>query len=1220
MGRGGVRRIVGAGVSGRWVPGRTAWLVASVLLVPVMGAANAQAVAATVSEASPVTADTRDLSPEAVASRKAADSGSPVEVGAETTPTQLVTAQPDGTFTVAFDPVPVRVKKASGWVPVDTDLEATSSGVVVPKAAAADIAFSGGGSRDPLATITQDGKTYSVGSPWALPSPKLSGSTATYPDVMSGTDLVVQATADGFSENLVVKSRDAAQNENLSSIAFPVSTDGVSAYDTHSGGAALVDDQGRPVFTTGTALMYDSSAVAASPQATDSATAAKASYTMAAASSDQAATSQDGELDGPAPGARSQVMDVTVSDDALTLKPDRSFLDDPDTTYPVVLDPQTTSASLSGWTTVWSSSPSTSFWKTSHSLGVGYDAWVDNKKARSLYQFDTHTLGGKKILSATFTALEVWSANCTAKAVQLWRTGSISSSTKWSAQPSWAAQVDSVSVAKGYSTSCPGGNVSFDATSAVSYTAGQSSSTTTLGLRAPGDEDDEIAWKQFASPSDTKPTLSVTFVSKPSAPTGVKLSSPSVACATSLGTAAVIRDATPTLTAAPKSADGSQSTLRPNFEVYRYDANVGDPLVGSGNPSAYTTSGTAGTWTTAALTSGQTYWFRARSQYKYSFGGTTGYMYSAWSAACWFRVDTSAPVQPDVDSATYQECASPDAPDECTAYGGVGAPASFTLKANGATDVVKYTYQLNDNPVRTKTFTAATTSYATSLAPDVRGVNTLTVQTWDSAGNASSSYTYTFKVAAGAGPLSQWSMDEGTGASAADAVGGKTATLAGSATWSDHARLGKSVQANGTTSYAATTSPVLDTTKSFTVSAWARLDDLSHNSVALAQAGVNGSAFALYYSTSYNAWVFNRYTTDVVAPTIVRSNSTALPEAGVWTHLMGVYDAQEQTIQLFVNGIPQGAPVSYTTAWQGTGGLQIARGQYGGHFSNYFPGQVDEVTVWNRILSEEEIADLQATTDASTGQARPALAAEWGMEETSGTSAADSSGYGHPATVAVGGTWTTDTDGGKGNVLSLAGTSTANATATGPVVDSQGDFTVAAWAKLDPLALADTSVAHHMRIATQSGGVRDSWGLWYDQAAGSTQGMWVFGRTTADTTSGAVVAVPANIASAQLVDPGDWTLLTGVYDGAHHQLFLYVNGVRQGAQGDTDTDDDTGDGIVFTQPWQATGTFNIGRGRISTGAYSDYAHGLVDDVRVWTGVMSDTAIDQMYVNEVPIPL
>ncbi|MFI6546306.1 LamG-like jellyroll fold domain-containing protein [Streptomyces prunicolor] len=1213
-------------------------MAAAALLVQLVGAAGAHAVAdAPVRKASSATTgttgtnDPTDLSPEAVASRKAAESGSPVAVDAETTPTQLVTAQPDGTFTVEFDPEAVRARQASGWVPVDTDLATTSSGLLAPKAAAVDIAFSGGGAHDPLARITKDGKTYSVGSPWTLPAPTLSGSTATYADVLPGTDLVVQATADGFSENLVVKSRTAADNPDLSSVRFPVSVDGVSAYDTHSGGAAFVDAEGQPVFTTGSALMYDSSTTATSSTSATASPAAKTSTASATTASRtsydvttaalRTATAEAGALDGPDPGARATAMDVTASDSALTLKPDKSFLDDPDTTYPVVLDPQTTSASLSGWTTVWTSSPTTSFWKTSHALGVGYDEWVDNKRARSLYQFDTHTLGGKKILSATFTALEVWSANCTDKAVQLWRTGSISSSTTWSKQPAWSDEVDSVSTAKGYSSSCPGGNVEFDATQAVGYTAGQSASTTTLGLQA-ADEGDDIAWKQFASPSDHKPTLSVTFVSKPSAPTGVKLSSPNLACATTRATAAVIRDTTPTLGAAPKSADGSQSTLRPNFEVYKYDAAVTDPLAGSGSPSAYTTSGTTGTWTTPALTNGQTYWFRARSQYKYTFADKTAYMYSGWTSGCWFRIDSSAPVQPDIDSTTYQECASPDSPDDCTAYGGVGAPATFTLKANGASDVVKYTYQLNDNPVRTKTFTTATTSYAVSLAPDVRGVNTLTMQTWDAAGNASASYTYTFKVAPGAGPVAHWSLDEGTGTTAADSVGGRTATLAGSAGWSTLARLGKSLQANGTSSYAATGSAVLDTTKSFTISAWARLTGTSHNAVAVAQAGVNGSAFALYYSTSANAWIFNRYTTDVVAPTIVRSIGTTTPEVGVWTHVMGVYDAQEQTIQLFVNGVAQGDPVSFTTPWQGTGGLQIARGQAGGAFSDYFPGQVDEVTAWNRILSEEEVADLQAMTDASTGQAQPALAAEWGLDEATGTSASDSSGYGHTATVSGGGTWATDTDGGKGNVLSLDGTSAANASANGPIVDSQGDFTVAAWAKLDAASLADTSVAHHMRVATQSGGVRDSWGLWYDQDAGSAQGMWVFGRTTADAagTAATVVKVPATTASAQLVDPGDWTLLTGVYDGAHHQLFLYVNGVRQGAQGDTDTDDDTGDGVVFDQSWQATGTFNIGRGRISTGAYSDFAHSLVDDVRVWTGVVSDTAIDQMYVNEVPIPL
>ncbi|MFD8614645.1 LamG-like jellyroll fold domain-containing protein [Streptomyces sp. NPDC059631] len=1192
-------------------------VVAGALVVQLLGAAGVQAAAVTSSASAPATVESDGgdyLSPEAVASQEAAASGSPVEVSAETTPTQLVTAQPDGSFTVDFDPAPVRTKKASGWVPVDTDLERTSSGGVVPKAAAADVVFSGGGSRAPLASVTKDGKTYRVDSPWALPAPTLSGSAATYADVMPGTDLVVRATPDGFSENLVVKSRDAAHSTDLSRVRFPVSVDGVSARDTRAGGAAFVDTQGRPVFTTGTALMYDS---AATPAATHDSPA----VTPRSAAGVQARTGavMGGATEGPVAGAHTTAMDVTVSDDELTLKPDQSFLDDPDTVYPVVLDPQTTSASLSGWTTVWTSSPSTSFWKTAHSLGVGYDAWVDNKKARSLYQFDTHTLGGKKILLATFTALEVWSANCTGKPVELWRTGAISSSTTWSAQPSWSSRVDTVTAAKGYSSSCPGGNVSFDATSAVSYTAGQSASTTTLGLRA-SDESDAIAWKQFGSPSDYKPTLSVTFVSNPSAPTGVKMSAPSLACSATYAGAVVIRNTSPTLAAVPKSADGSQSTLRPNFEVYKYDPNTTDPRIGAGSPSAYTASGTAGTWTAPSLTSGQTYWFRARSEYKYSFNGATGYIYSSWSPACWFKVDTTRPVQPDVDSTAYPECASPNAPDDCTAHGGVGAPGSFTLKANGASDVVKYTFQLNDDPVQTQTFTSPATSYTASLAPDARGLNTLTVNTWDAAGNESVSYTYFFKVAPGAGPVDRWSMDEGTGSTAADSIGSKDAALHGSAVWSGQARLGKALQGNGTSAYAATESSVLDTTKSFTVSAWARLTSLSQNSGIVAESGTNSSSFALLYSATYKAWVFNRYDSDVVLPKIRRSVSTATPAVGVWTHLMGVYDAQLHTIQLFVNGLPQGGPIFFSSSWPATGGVQIGRLLSEGTYTGYISGQVDEVTAWNRILSREEIADLQAMTDPSTGHARPALAADWAMEEAAGTSASDTSGYGHTSAVAAGGTWTTDTDGGKGNVLSLDGTSTANATAAGPIVDSQGDFTVAAWAKLDAAALSDTSVAHCMKIATQAGNTADAWGLWYEQAAGSTQGMWVFGHNMWDSSVGPIIKVPANVSTAQLVDPGTWTLVTGVYDSTRDQMLLYVNGVRQGDEGDTTPDPsaDTGP-TLHVGPWQATGTFSIGRGR-TNGAYADYTRGLVDDVRVWTGKLSDTAIDQMYLNEVPIPL
>jgi hypothetical protein len=1194
-------------------PARRAWLLAAALVIQPLVTVGAHPAAAVTAQTD-TSVTTADLSPEAAASKKAAQTGSPVEVGEETTPTQLVTAQPDGSFTAELSPEPVRAEKNGTWVAVDTTLHTDASGAVVPAASAADVVFSGGGPSAPLARITTDGRTYSVGSPWTLPKPTLSGSTATYADVLPGVNLTVSATPDGFSENLVVISRAAADSTDLTSVRFPVSVDGVTTYDTGTGGAALVDSQGRPVFTTGNAVMYDSSTASGATTTTASSTTATES-TESTDSTDATADSVD-TADGPAPGAKTAVMDVTVSDDALTVRPDQSFLDDPDTTYPVVIDPQTTSASLTGWTALWSSSPSTSFWKTSHALGVGYDAYVDNKKVRSLYQFDTHTLGGKKILSATFTALEVWSANCTAKEVDLWHTGGISSSSTWNNQPSWMSKIDSVSTAKGYSSSCPGGNVSFDATSAVAYGAARNGSTTTLGLRA-ADESDAIAWKQFASPSDTKPTLSITFVSKPSTPTSVKLSSPNGSCSTSSSSPVVIADATPTLSAVPKSSDGSQSKLRPNFQVL----NSSGTVVSSGSPSTWTASGVAGTWTSAALTNGSTYHFDARTEYQYSWNGTTGSMYSSWSSYCYFKIDTTLPASPTISSTDYPACADESAPDTCNEYGGVGQPGVFTIHASS--DVVKYVYTLNSSSggkPQTKTFSTGTSTYSPTLTPNLRGVNTLDVQTYDAAGNAAATTGhYAFKVASGAPAIGTWAFDEGTGTTAADSASSHPATLAGGAGWSNKARLGKALATDGTAGYATVTGTGLDTSKSFTISGWARLTGTTHNAVVAAQTSVNGSAFALYYSTAYQAWIFNRYTSDSATPTIIRSIATTPPVTNVWTHLLGVYDAQEQSIQLYVNGVPQGDPVSFTTPWTASGPLQIGRGQAGATYTDYFPGEIDDIRLWNRVLAPDEVSDLEAMTDPATGYAQAATAAKWSMDESSGTSASDFSPYGHTATLASGATWSTDTDGGKGNVLSVNGTSSGYASATGPLVDSLGDFTVSAWVRLDPVSLSNTSVAHTVRIAGQSGSVRDSWGLWYSQPVGSAEGMWVFGRTTADSTTAGTESVP-DLNAATLADPGQWTMITGVYDAARQQIFLYVNGDPEGTVGDSSGDNSTGDGTDVTTPWQSTGTFSIGRGRTSSGSYGDYATGLIDDVQVWTGVVDPHDIAQLYYDEQPFVL
>lgn len=572
---------------------------------------------------------------------------------------------------------------------------------------------------------------------------------------------------------------------------------------------------------------------------------------------------------------------------------------------------------------------------------------------------------------------------------------------------------------------------------------------------------------------------------------------------------------------------------------------------------------------------------------------------------------------PTVTSTAYPECAGADDPDTCTASGGVGAPGDFTLTA-GSPDVVTYTYTLNGGAPVTKSFSSPTASTVVTIAPNALGVNTLTVQTANAAGETSASVTYVFRVAPGAPAVDHWTFDEGTGTSAADSAGTHPASLSTGAAWSDLARVGKALATDGGTSYAVVASPGLDTSQSFTVSAWARLTDTSHNAVVAAQTGVNGSAYALYYSTAYQKWVFNRHTADVASPTTVRSVATSTPAVGAWTHLLGVYDAQAQTIQLYVNGLPQGDPVAFTTPWAATGDLQIGRGQHGTGFADYFPGQIDDVQLWNRVLSPEEAAGIEDMTDPATDLARPALVSDWELNASSGSTAADSSGYGHAGTLGSGATWTTDLDGGMGKVLSLDGTADSYVSAPGPIVDSQGDFTVSAWVNLDPGALADTSTAHTMRIAGQSGTTRDSWGLWYTQAAGQSVGHWVFGRTSADTTAATTTTSPGDVTAGSPAVTGQWTMLTGVYDAAHGRLRLYVNGQPSDAVGEGPGGSGTGGGTGFTSPWQATGTFSIGRGRTDAGAYGDPVKGMVAKARVWTGLVSWQELATLYSTEAPL--
>lgn len=199
-------------------------------------------------------------------------------------------------------------------------------------------------------------------------------------------------------------------------------------------------------------------------------------------------------------------------------------------------------------------------------------------------------------------------------------------------------------------------------------------------------------------------------------------------------------------------------------------------------------------------------------------------------------------------------------------------------------------------------------------------------------------------------PVGVWPLDERSGSSAADTVGNDDGTATG-VRW----RAGKNGAAefDGVTSQIVTQGPVLRTGKghSFTVSAWVCLSGVpNHFATAVSQAGTTDSAFYLQYSVAENRWAFSR-------PGI-RALSYTVPAAGTWTHLVGVCDGPSRRLRLYVNGVQESA-VDDANPLAAPGPLMIGRATYQGQATDFFPGAIRDVRVFDRALTSARIKVLR---------------------------------------------------------------------------------------------------------------------------------------------------------------------------------------------------------------------------------------------------------------------
>ncbi|GAB3164144.1 discoidin domain-containing protein [Amycolatopsis stemonae] len=194
-------------------------------------------------------------------------------------------------------------------------------------------------------------------------------------------------------------------------------------------------------------------------------------------------------------------------------------------------------------------------------------------------------------------------------------------------------------------------------------------------------------------------------------------------------------------------------------------------------------------------------------------------------------------------------------------------------------------------------------------------------------------------------PVGAWSFDEGSGTVDHDSAGTHDAALTGAPAWVPGVS-GSAVQLNGSSQYAETTGPVVDTTGNFSVGAWVRLDHTGPWATAVSQDGPVSSGFYLQYSAADDRLAFSTGEG--------RALSDVAPQPGRWYHLVGVHDADEGTYVLYVDGVAQAKKWSQPAGDAAPGSLAIGRAVSGGNHSDFWPGSVDGVQVWNRVLTAGE--------------------------------------------------------------------------------------------------------------------------------------------------------------------------------------------------------------------------------------------------------------------------
>jgi hypothetical protein len=364
--------------------------------------------------------------------------------------------------------------------------------------------------------------------------------------------------------------------------------------------------------------------------------------------------------------------------------------------------------------------------------------------------------------------------------------------------------------------------------------------------------------------------------------------------------------------------------------------------------------------------------------------------------------------------------------------------------------------------------------------------------------------------------------------------------------------------------------PSLDITNAITIAVWAKLD--SARSI-LSVCDKNGESWRLQLYSWNPAELGNDQTAIHFAG--------SLP-AGKWVHVAATFDGS--VAKVYLNGTEAGHAARSAPFPSSASDVHIGSDPF--LQKEYFAGSLDDLAVWNRALSAEEVAKLclDATPPprvrtvcsnlppirVSAPVVAPAglhegLVAYWPCDGN----AKDASGNGNNG-VLHGAIPTPDRNGKSDGALWFDGRSTVRVADSASLRDVTNAFTVAAWVKYDkPCTIVDS---------------------WVTTLSKGTEGRQ-FGlnfNLTAPAANNTEIGLFQHAAFRAFPEKGVWTHVAATFD-ANGRSTAYVNGKAVGT-------------------WSSPRLLSVNREELVIGADphgdAEYLFGALDDVAVWNRALS----------------